>query len=251
MKKLFLGILILGLGASWLLFFALSQTPAERTPGQTPDPRPLYDRHDVDLGTTSLRMYSKDAEGAYYRTIAGLTRSLEAEGTELLFATNGGIFMENLTPLGLYIENGETLREINNVKEAYGNFYLQPNGIFYLQEGAGGVVETDAFETIENVQFATQSGPMLLMDGEMNPAFNHESENARIRSGVCFPFPEKAVFIISNRPVTFHAFAEQFLEAGCEDALYLDGVISDMYIKETNRLPLSFEYAIIIAATAP
>jgi uncharacterized protein YigE (DUF2233 family) len=248
-KLLLLATILFGIGA--VTVFIQYETALPEPAPTKEETRPLFDRVTIDLADTTLRMYAKNSSGDYYRTIANLKHSLEGQGTELLFATNGGIFMENLTPLGLYIEEGEIKREMNTVKDAYGNFYLQPNGVFYLQDGTGGVVETDGFTSIQDVQYATQSGPMLLLNGEINPAFDQASQNERIRSGVCFPTPTNVTFIISNRPVTFHTFAEEFLESGCIDALYLDGVISDMYAPEINRTPFGLEYGIIIGATNP
>jgi len=247
MKRLFLfSTMILALMFGMLYFFR-DQTISikiERTPEEVP--KPTLKIVSVDLQKQNLRMFSKNDAGEHYGTFEALKMSMEAEGGVLTFATNGGIFQEDLTPLGLYIEDGETIKSVNLVKEAFGNFYMQPNGVLYLQDKAGGIIPTDDIDSIEDIQFATQSGPMLLVNGEINPLFNPESKNRTTRNGVCFPEPTSAIFIIASYPITFYKFASAFLEQGCANALYLDGAISTMYSAGDKALPFAFKYAVII-----
>ena len=188
----------------------------------------------VDLRADALDLYWLDASGAAYGSIEALRRSGEANGRTLAFATNAGIYDRSDRPLGLTIAGGKTLRSLNTTKPrgASGNFGMQPNGVFYVDaQGHAGVARTDAWRVLGvDARVATQSGPMLVVDGEINPAFVEGSDSRKWRSGVCAPSPDKAVFAVSIAPVTFHAFARLFRDTlGCRDALFLDGTLSQIY----------------------
>jgi uncharacterized protein YigE (DUF2233 family) len=158
----------------------------------------------------------------------------ELEG-DIAFATNAGMFHDDGSTVGLYIENGEEKYPIN-IEDGEGNFFLKPNGVFWFGDGEAGVEDTETYlENSRNPEFATQSGPMLVTNGQINPAFNVESDNLNIRSGVCVQDNE-ALFILSTEDVSFYALAEQFLDVGCMNALYLDGYISDFWINGKEQI---------------
>jgi uncharacterized protein YigE (DUF2233 family) len=188
----------------------------------------------VDLKSDPLDLYWLDPNGVAYGSIEALRRAGEARGETLAFATNAGIYDRSDRPLGLAIAGGKTLRPLNTTKPrgGSGNFGMQPNGIFYVDaDGRAGVVRTDAWRSLGiDARVATQSGPMLVVDGAINPAFVEGSDSRKWRSGVCAPAPGKAVFAVSIAPVTFHAFARLFRDTvGCRDALFLDGTLSQIY----------------------
>ncbi|MBO6517164.1 MAG: phosphodiester glycosidase family protein [Bacteroidia bacterium] len=160
---------------------------------------------------------------------------LKEEG-RLIFATNGGMFTPELNPVGWYVEKGQELHPLN-LDSGYGNFYLFPNGVFGIdQNGEAFVQKVDSSIGLSNPQYATQSGPMLVIDNELHPAFRKESTNTYIRSGVGVNQEGQVVFAISNEPVNFYTFAELFREKlKCPNALYLDGAISKMYNESTGR----------------
>jgi uncharacterized protein YigE (DUF2233 family) len=186
----------------------------------------------LDLSHETLGLYWRDAAGQPYGGIEALKRSAEAGGATLEFATNAGIYDREYRPLGLTIAEGETLRPLNLSRGRSGNFGIQPNGVFYVdRKGAAGVATTAAWQERKiDARIATQSGPMLVVDGEINANFVEESESRKWRSGVCAPSPGRVAFAVSNAPVTFHAFASLFRDAlGCRDALYLDGTLSRIW----------------------
>ena len=111
-----------------------------------------------------------------------------------------------------------------------GNFYLKPNGVFFLKGGRPQVMETDAFARARIApDFATQSGPMLVIDGRIHPKFNEASENLKRRNGVGVA-GEQAIFAIADLPVSFHHMARLFRDGyGVKNALFLDGSISSLH----------------------
>jgi len=188
----------------------------------------------VDLRSEALDLYWRDADGTAFGSIEALRQDGEAKGMTLAFATNAGIYDRSDRPLGLTIAAGRTLRPLNTTKSrgGSGNFGMQPNGVFYVDRlGHAGVARTDAWRELGiDARVATQSGPMLVVDGAINPAFVEGSDSRKWRGGVCAPAPDKAVFAVSIAPVTFHAFARLFRDTlGCRDALFLDGTLSQIY----------------------
>ncbi len=73
-----------------------------------------FDVYRLDQGEEQrLRFFWKRPDGTDYGSLHALREALEAEGRELVFAVNGGIYSEQFTPLGLYIENGERYYQLN------------------------------------------------------------------------------------------------------------------------------------------
>jgi uncharacterized protein YigE (DUF2233 family) len=189
---------------------------------------------DVDLARDRLELHWKDEAGQALASIDNLRLWGERQGRRLLFATNAGIYDRALRPLGLHVEEGAILRPLNTARgnAGAGNFSIQPNGVFYVDaHDRAGVVATAAWKAhAATARLATQSGPMLLVDGAINPSFDEASDSLKWRSGVCAATPQHVVFAVSEGPVSFHAFARLFRDAfGCRDALYLDGTLSRIY----------------------
>lgn len=179
----------------------------------------------------------KSSEGNILGNFSHLKAELSKEGHELLWATNGGMFSPELKPVGWYVENGVAYHKIER-DSGYGNFHLLPNGAFgILKSGKPFVVQTDSLRyTASLVRYATQSGPMLVIDGQLHPAFNEGSKNKYVRSGVGIDSAGKVVFAISQQPTNFYTFATLFRDRlKCANALYLDGAISKMYNTQTER----------------
>jgi uncharacterized protein YigE (DUF2233 family) len=190
----------------------------------------------VDLQREPLSLHWKDPEsGQPYGTIETLRQWGMAHDRRLLFAANAGIYDRQYAPLGMYVENGRTLVPLNLVRgnPAAGNFSLPPNGVFAIYPDGQAAVRTstDFKADAKPAQWATQSGPMLLVDGQINERFVDDSTSLKWRSGVCAKTPHKVVFAVSESPVNFHTFARLFRDQlGCRDALYLDGTISQFYV---------------------
>lgn len=178
-------------------------------------------------------------DGKPLQDFNGLQRHLAAQGKHITFVTNAGIYKRGPEPCGLTICNGEVLVPLN-LKPGEGNFYLKPNGVFYLDDQKGpGVMEAAEFgRSGLKPRLATQSGPLLMRKGVIHPAFNASSPNKRQRSAVGVRQKDgQIIFIVSDRDdslkgrVTFHQLTRLFLHLGCQDALFLDGDISTMVIK--------------------
>ena len=202
-----------------------------------------FDVVTIDLKQTDLDLFWKDINGNPYRNFEALKLNLQKEGDELLFATNAGIYSDNFTPGGLHIENWAPQSPIN-FREGEGNFHLLPNGIFYLGKEGAGVVESHQFlEDKIQAKIASQSGPMLVINGELHSSFKHDSENRHIRNGVGVNQKGEIVFVLSRNVVSFYQFARLFRDKlDCNNALYLDGTISRFYLPEKGLTDTSGDF---------
>lgn len=204
--------------------------------------------HTINLDKQKLVFYSKNDQGQYFKNIEGLRTKLDSLNHKLIFAMNGGMFNTDLSPTGLYIENGKLITPIDNAKEGYGNFHMKPNGVFYIAESKKAVIsKTEDFVLNANISFATQSGPMLIIDGKIHPKFTEGSKNLNIRNGVGILENGEIVFAISKREINFYDFASYFKDLGCKNALYLDGFVSQIYLPAKNVKQVDGKYGIIIA----
>ncbi|HNE79188.1 MAG TPA: phosphodiester glycosidase family protein [Flavobacteriales bacterium] len=189
----------------------------------------------IDPGVTPIALRNMDDSGRAIGSIGRLKALVESRGRRLHFAMNGGMYMEDQRPLGLYVEDGRTVRKLVTRTDGYGNFYLNPNGVFGVDStGKAFVVTTAEYPSLRGVRQATQSGPMLVVDGRVNAAFDPRSTNLNIRNGVGILPDGRALFAISRVTVSFHDFARFFQEHGCREALFLDGTISRAYMPEAG-----------------
>ncbi|MGD9740961.1 MAG: phosphodiester glycosidase family protein [Bauldia sp.] len=189
----------------------------------------------VDLTASDLRLFWQDAGGTPLRTIRSVADQLPA-GERLAFAMNAGMFDGDYAPVGLFIQDGVELVALNT-NEGPGNFHLLPNGVFYWNGDTAGVMETNRFVAERpDAMFATQSGPMLLIDGEVHPRFLPDSDSRKLRNGVGIVDEHTVAFVLTNNAVTFYEFALMFRDAlGVRNALYLDGSVSAMFAPALNR----------------
>lgn len=202
----------------------------------------------VDPAEFEVRLFWKNQKGEPYESFGTLRDELESEGKHLRFATNAGIFSMDHTPGGLHIEDGTTLKQLN-MRDGAGNFHLKPNGVFVLGAEGAGVMESESFsQEALHPQIATQSGPMLVINDRLHPAFNEGSSNRFIRNGVGVDQDGTICFAISNERVNFYDFASLFRDhLHCPDALYLDGSISEFYLPELERDELGGDFCGILA----
>ncbi|WP_349434723.1 phosphodiester glycosidase family protein [Pararhizobium sp. A13] len=203
-----------------------------------------------DPAASEIRIFHRGRDGLPYGGFENLSRDLRQEGEYLEFAMNGGMYEADLSSVGLLVTDGVERKAIDRGK-SWGNFYLKPNGVFFLQGGRAGVMETEAYAAAGiKPDFATQSGPMLVIEGALHPAFLPQSDSLQIRNGVGVARDGKAVFAISLEPVRFHDFATLFRDQlDCANALFLDGSISSLFAPSMSRYDNAHPIGPVIAVT--
>ena len=193
---------------------------------------------EFDPSADDIRLFLNDETGAPYGDFSPVAVALAAKGETLLFAMNAGMYARDRSPVGLYVENYEEKKKLST-KNGPGNFHLTPNGIFWIAaDGAAQVEDTGSYVEAAHdaVAYATQSGPMLVINGDMHPKFLADATSRKRRNGVGVREDGVVVFALSDAPVTFYEFATYFRDAlKTPNALYLDGTISRLYAPELTR----------------
>ena len=192
---------------------------------------------DFDPRHEDIRLFWIGADGRPYGSFAALADALKAGGQRLVFAMNAGMFKEDQSPVGLYVENGRKLHGADTRGGGRSNFHMRPNGVFWIGDGVAGVTETSRYLAAPPpARYATQSGPMLIVDGKIHPRIQPNGTSQKIRNGVGVADSGAVVFAIADEPVTFDGFARLFRDAlGCRNALFLDGSVSSLYAPELDR----------------
>ena len=203
----------------------------------------------VDAASENLRLFYKDADDAVIGSFSAIAALPDV--TQLAFAMNAGMYHDDRRPVGHYVENGvEVMRVIPNAGP--GNFGLLPNGVFCINDGNAQVYETLQYlDKAPVCRDASQSGPMLVIDGALHPRFLIDSTSRFIRNGVGTSADGgTAVFAISNNSVTFHEFGSLFRDyLGLPNALYFDGKVSRLYSRELGRSDFGFQLGPMVAVT--
>lgn len=185
-----------------------------------------------------LQVFLRDGSG----DILGSFNAVERHaGRNLLFGMNAGMYHDDRAPVGHYIEDGtQEMRVISSAGP--GNFGLLPNGVFCIADGFQVYETLDYLERAPDCTFATQSGPMLVIDGALHPRFIEGGESKNIRNGVGTSADgSRAVFAISNDAVNFHDFATLYRDRlNLPNALFFDGRISRLYSPELGRSDFGF-----------
>ncbi|MCJ8152143.1 phosphodiester glycosidase family protein [Chryseobacterium sp. SSA4.19] len=200
----------------------------------------------VNSKSDRIEFFWKDNHKQPFRSLQNLEKYINSGNKDLIFAMNGGMFIQHNIPKGLYVENFKTLNPINTLA-GKGNFYLKPNGIFYVtKSNESAIVSTENFKANPKIKFATQSGPMLIIDGKINPAFQNHSRNLNIRNGVGILKNGSPVFVMSKKEINLYSLASLFKSLECENALYLDGFVSRTYFPKGNWIQKDGDFGVII-----
>lgn len=201
----------------------------------------------VDVMHEHLQLLLRDDSGRTFKRFDSLNQWLGARGQKLAFAMNAGMYHADFSPVGLFVSQGREMVPLN-LADGRGNFFLKPNGVFYVSAEGAGIVESSAYPRLgQPVMLATQSGPLLVSHGSIHSSLIPESASRLIRNGVGVAAPGTAIFAISEEPVNFHEFAVLFRDVlGCADALYLDGNISSLYANDLKRDDAKYDLGPII-----
>lgn len=212
----------------------------------------LYTACRFDPKEVDIRLHLADPDGNIFGGFDPLRRQLWAERRVLLFAMNAGMYHDDRSPVGLFVDYGRVVKPAVT-GGGWGNFHLLPNGVFLMNDGRAEVMETLAYQKSGMApDFATQSGPMLVINGQLHPRFLPDSDSLKIRNGVGVDAQGRVHMVISKVPVRFYDFATLFRDRlGCRNALYLDGSISSVFIADQNRDDRLFPMGPILSVSMP
>ena len=197
-----------------------------------------YTVSEIDLRQQVVKFFWNRADGHPYGYLASLPHALGNRSGRLRFAMNAGMYNPDYRPVGLYIENGRELVRVNT-RTGPGNFHMKPNGVLYVAGESAGVLDTGSFlKQRPPAEFATQSGPMLVINGRLHPRFARDGGSRKRRSGVgSRDTNNRLVFAVSETEVSFGEFARLFRDRlQCRNALFLDGgAVPTLYSPELGR----------------
>lgn len=198
-----------------------------------------------------------DGQARPYRSLAAYAAARPADAPVVAFAMNGGMYDEDGQPIGYFVEQGDRLHRLNRA-DGPGNFHLKPNGVFFGTGSKWQVMDSESFysKISERPDFATQSGPMLVVDGKIHAGFDEDGESRKLRNGVGVGADGRAHFVISDAPVSFGKFARFFRdELKTPNALFLDGSVSQLWDPARDRMDVGATLGPLIIvenrATAP
>jgi uncharacterized protein YigE (DUF2233 family) len=181
---------------------------------------------------TALAPSQGDTFGTIASWAAGKNES------RIAFVMNAGMYGDDLKPIGYFVQGSERLTELDR-GTGTGNFYLQPNGVFFGSNGTWRILPSEVFlRTVgDRPQFGTQSGPMLVINGELHPEISENGASRALRNGVGIAEDGKAHFVISDAPLSFGQLARFYRDVlKVPDALLLDGNISSLFDPATGRM---------------
>lgn len=193
----------------------------------------------ADPGKHHIAMVNLGPDKQPYGSLSAFATSVDSE--TIAFAVNGGMYGDDLKPVGYYVEKGERLSELDRSSRPEGDksdFYMKPNGVFFGSGGSWRVLGSNTFfETVaDRPEFGTQSGPLLLIDGKLHPEIQDNSSSTAIRNGVGVDASGKAHFVLSDAPVSFGQLGRFFHdELKIASALYLDGQVSSLWDPASGR----------------
>ncbi len=190
----------------------------------------------ADPATHRIAMANVGADRQPFGSLGAFAASVDP--ADIAFAINGGMYGDDLRPIGYFVQNGERLAELNRAN-GEGNFYMKPNGVFFGTGAKWRVLGSNTFfDTVgDRPEFGTQSGPLMLIDGKLHPEIQDNGPSKAIRNAVGVDASGKAHFVISDAPVSFGQLARFFRdELKVSNALYLDGQISSLWDPATGRM---------------
>jgi len=190
----------------------------------------------ADPAEHAIQMANLGADKQPFGSLSAFAASVDP--ATIAFAVNGGMYGDDLKPIGYFVQKGERLKELNRAT-GDGNFYMKPNGVFFGTGSKWRVLGSNTFfETVgDRPDFGTQSGPLLLIDGKLHPEIQDDGPSRAIRNGVGVDASGKAHFVISGAPISFGQLARFYRdELKIGTALYLDGQVSSLWDPATARM---------------
>jgi len=193
-----------------------------------------------EAGDGKIELIAASAKERPIRRLADVEASLGGRAARVAFAMNAGMYDQDGRPIGLAIAEGKQKHPINRRKGG-GNFHLMPNGVFQVRsDGSAQIVTSDKWTASPDVRLATQSGPMLVINGKVHPAFDPDGSSRFIRNSVGIAASGRPVFVISDDAVSLGKFARFFRDQlKSRNALFFDGAVSALWDPANGRRDLT------------
>lgn len=152
-----------------------------------------------------------------------------AERSNALIGINGGFFDREFKPLGLRITNKKLESPLKSISWW---------GIFYVKNQSAHITNVRHFNHDQNIDFAVQSGPRLLVNGKI-PSLKPGLAD---RSALGITAEGKVIILVStNSAMTTKELAQLMKKPplSCIDAINLDGGSSSQLYAHVNSFQLN------------
>ncbi|CAM2982278.1 phosphodiester glycosidase family protein [Legionella worsleiensis] len=152
-----------------------------------------------------------------------------AQHSNALLSINGGFFDHEFKPLGLRINNK---KQENPLKQ------ISWWGIFYIKNNIPHITHINHFNADQHVQFAIQSGPRLLINGQIPKLKPGVAE----RTALGITKEGKVIVLVSTNSAMSTKELAQLLKApplSCTDAINLDGGSSSQLFAHIDTFQLN------------
>jgi len=152
-----------------------------------------------------------------------------AEQSNALLSINGGFFDREFNPLGLRINNKKLENPIKKISWW---------GIFYVKNNAPFITDVTHFKHDDDIDFAVQSGPRLLIKGKI-PSLK---QGIADRSALGITADGKVIILVSTNSARSTRELAILLKAPplfCTDAINLDGGSSSQLYAHINSFKLN------------
>lgn len=162
-----------------------------------------------------LRSYTLHVLDARDHERSAWTAKSAARASGALVTINGSFFDSNDIPLGLLVSEGHQKSPLRKVDW----------GVLSLREGKPRIVHTRDWKSDDDVTFAIQTGPRLVVAGKTLSL----KPNLARRSAVCIDPRGRLLLVVTEGPLMLAELAEVLRRPtseaglGCRDAINLDG----------------------------
>lgn len=228
----------------WLVFTSILITvgltwvysqQAKATGTQWQELAPGLDYTTLDLNPGTLHAFKIDLMQNRLGLVSPAEPSTAKEmaiDTHALVVTNAGFFTPADEPLGLRINEGKIVSPLKNISWW---------GIFYLQNNTPKISSLSNFKLSNNIDFAVQAGPRLLV----NKNTPHLKDGADNRTAIGYNTANKVILIVTeDAQLTTLDLAKILVKPekngglGCTYALNLDGGSSSQVYAEVGNFTL-------------
>jgi uncharacterized protein YigE (DUF2233 family) len=178
------------------------------------------------FSASKIKVVWKDSNDIPYM----LFKNVQKAYPNAIFMTNGGRDTKSHHPIGLYIENGKKLSNLQPILNTKTTTELQPLGVFVISKGKAYISKVLNASAYKDADYALQSNPILVWDGSINKQL--PKGKAIMRNGVGIKKDGSVYFACLQ--MGYRDFAQHFIEQNCISAIHLSDQQAETWQKDSK-----------------